>query len=78
MESTARRAGTATLVALSIVVAALALGKIKAVIALIFLGFTIAAAMRPGMEWLHRRARVPRGLGVLVHYAALPKDAEGS
>ncbi len=71
MESTARRAATATLVALSIVVAALALWKIKAVIALIFLGFTISAAMRPGVEWLHRRARVPRGLGVLVHYVAL-------
>ena len=41
MESTARRAATATLVALSIVVAALALWKIQAVIALIFLGFTI-------------------------------------
>ncbi len=71
MDSTARRAATATVVALSIVVAALALWKIKAVIALIFLGFTISAAMRPGVEWLYRRARVPRGLGVLIHYGAL-------
>jgi predicted PurR-regulated permease PerM len=71
MGATARRAATATLVALSIVVAALALWKIKAVIALIFLGFIIAAAMRPGVEWLNRKARIPRGLGVLVHYAAL-------
>src|SRR6059058_34509 len=71
MSGTARRAATATLVAFSIVVAALALWKIKAVIALIFLGFIIAAAMRPSVEWLDRRARIPRGLGVLLHYLAL-------
>jgi predicted PurR-regulated permease PerM len=71
MGATARRAATATLVALSIVVTALALWKIKAVIALIFLGFIIAAAMRPSVEWLDRRARIPRGLGVLLHYLAL-------
>ena len=71
MDSTARRAATATLVGLSIVVAALALWKIKAVIALVFLGFIIAAAMRPGVEWLHRSARLPRALGVLIHYVVL-------
>jgi predicted PurR-regulated permease PerM len=71
MSETARRAATATLVALSIVVAALALWKIKAVIALLFLGFIVAAAMRPGVEWLHRRARIPRSVGVLVHYLLL-------
>jgi predicted PurR-regulated permease PerM len=71
MSGTARRTATATLVALSIVVAALALWKIKAVIALLFLGFIVAAAMRPGVEWLNRRARIPRGLGVLIHYLAL-------
>jgi predicted PurR-regulated permease PerM len=71
MSGTARRAATATLVALSIVVAALALWKIKAVIALLFLGFIVAAAMRPGVEWLNRRARIPRGLGVLLHYLTL-------
>src|SRR5579862_8521824 len=71
MSGTARRAATATLVALSIVVAALALWKIKAVIALLFLGFIVAAAMRPGVEWLNRRAHIPRGAGVLIHYLAL-------
>jgi predicted PurR-regulated permease PerM len=71
MDITARRAATATLVALSIVVAALALWKIKAVIALLLLGFIVAAAMRPGVDWLHKRARLPRGAGVLLHYAAL-------
>ena len=71
MSGTARRAAMATLVALSIVVAALALWKIKAVIALLFLGFIVAAAMRPGVEWLNRKARIPRSLGVLIHYFTL-------
>jgi len=67
---TARRTAIATLVALSIVVAALALWKIKIVIASLFLAFTLAAAMRPGVDWLARR-RVPRGVGVLLHYVVL-------
>jgi predicted PurR-regulated permease PerM len=71
MGMTARRTAVVTLVALSIIVAALALWKIKVVIALVFLGFIVAAAMRPGVEWLQRRARVPRGAGVLVHYVAV-------
>jgi predicted PurR-regulated permease PerM len=63
----ARRAATVTLVVISIVVVALALWKIRVVIALLFLAFTLAAAMRPGVEWLHRRARIPRGIGVVMH-----------
>jgi predicted PurR-regulated permease PerM len=70
MADTARRAAVTTLVALSIIVAALALWKIKLVIALVFLGFIVAAAMRPGVDALARR-RVPRGASVLIHYAAL-------
>ncbi len=71
MGGTARRAATATLVGLSIVVAALALWKIKAVIALTFLGFVISSAMRPSVEWLHRAAGIPRSLGVLIHYLGM-------
>jgi len=71
MGTTARRAAVATLVALSVVVAALALWKIKVVIALIFMGFIVASAMRPSIEWLDRRARLPRPVGVLIHYLAL-------
>jgi predicted PurR-regulated permease PerM len=67
---TARRAAVATVVVIAIVVAALALWKIKVVIALLFLGFIVAAAMRPGIEWLARH-RVPRGTGVLLHYLAI-------
>jgi predicted PurR-regulated permease PerM len=68
MGGTARRAATATLVAVAIVVAALALWKIRIVIALLFLGFVIASAMRPSIEWLYRRARIPRSVGVVIHY----------
>jgi predicted PurR-regulated permease PerM len=71
MGTTARRAAVVTLVVGSIVVLALALWKIKVVIALLFLGFILAAAMRPGVDWLQRRARVPRGFGVLIHYIVL-------
>jgi predicted PurR-regulated permease PerM len=71
MGATARRAAVTTFVALAIVVAALALWKIRLVIALVFMGIIVAAAMRPGVEWLQRTARLPRGFGVLVHYAVL-------
>src|SRR5262249_21690837 len=67
--STARRTAVTTLVAGGIVVVALALWKIRIVIALLLLGFTIAAAMRSSVDWLGRHARVPRPVGVLVHYA---------
>jgi predicted PurR-regulated permease PerM len=71
MGTTARRAATATLVVLAIVVGALALWKIRVVIALLFFGFVVASAMRPSVEWLNRRCRIPRGVGVLIHYLAL-------
>jgi predicted PurR-regulated permease PerM len=68
MDGTARRAATATLVAVAIIVGALALWKIRVVLALLFLGFVVASAMRPSVEWLYRRARVPRSVGVVIHY----------
>ena len=70
MSSVAKRAAIITLVVLSIVVGALILWKIRLVIALFFLGIIVAAAMRPGVEWLSKRFRLPKGAGVLVHYAA--------
>ena len=59
-----------TAVAVGVVIAALALWKIRTVIALLFVALTISAAMRPGVEWLHAR-RIPRAVGVLLHYLAL-------
>jgi predicted PurR-regulated permease PerM len=70
MRDTARKAFIAALVVGGVVVFALALWKLRVVIALLFLAFIIAAAMRPSVEWL-RRHRVPRGFGILAHYIAL-------
>jgi predicted PurR-regulated permease PerM len=70
MAETARRSFVATLVAVGVVAIALALWKAKIVIALAFMGITIAAAMRPGVERL-ADWRVPRVLGVMLHYLAL-------
>ena len=70
MQETARRSLVAALVFVAVVVGAIALWKLRILIALLFLAFTIAAAMRPGVEALFRR-RVPRGAGIGVHYVGL-------
>ncbi len=70
MKQTAARVALATLVAVGIVVGVLALWKLKVLIALLFLAFIVAAAMRPSVEWL-RRHRVPRGAGIVLHYIAI-------
>lgn len=70
MAETARRALVAALVFVGVVALALALWKLRLLIALLFLAFILAAAMRPGVEWLSGY-RVPRGLGIGLHYVAL-------
>ena len=70
MKETAKRAALVTLVVIGLVAVSLALWKLKLVIALVFLGFILAAAMRPGIDALHRRG-VPRSVGLLLHYLAL-------
>jgi predicted PurR-regulated permease PerM len=70
MRETARRAFLATVIVLGVIVLALALWKMRLLLALLFLAFTVAAAMRPSVDMLHRYG-IPRGLGILVHYAAL-------
>jgi len=69
MAETARRAFVAALVFVGVVVFALALWKLRLLIALLFLAFVVAAAMRPGVDWLRKR-RVPRALGIAAHYLA--------
>jgi predicted PurR-regulated permease PerM len=69
MKELASRAFVISVVIGGVIVLALALWKLKVLIALLFLAFIIAAAMRPGVEAL-RRARIPRGAGILLHYAA--------
>jgi predicted PurR-regulated permease PerM len=70
MRETARKAFVGAMVVLLVVVGALALWKLKLLLALLFIAFTITAAMRPSVEALRRRG-IPRGAGVLLHYAAL-------
>jgi predicted PurR-regulated permease PerM len=69
VKETAKRAALATLVAGGIVVFALALWKLRLVVALLFLAFILAAAMRPTVERL-ARGGVPRALGIGLHYLA--------
>ena len=70
MVETARRAAIATLVAGSIVVVGLALWKLRLVVGLLFSAMIIAAALRPGIDWLARH-RVPPAAGLALHYLAL-------
>ena len=70
MQETARNALVAAVVFVTVVALALALWKLRVLLALLFLAFIVAAALRPGVEALKRR-RVPRGGGILLHYAGL-------
>lgn len=70
MQETLKRAALVTLVVIGLVALALALWKIRLIVGLVFAAMIIAAAIRPGVEWL-ARFHVPRAVGVLAHYAAL-------
>jgi predicted PurR-regulated permease PerM len=70
MREISKKVALGTLIVIAIVAAALALWKLKLVIALIFLGFILAAAMRPGVDGLNRRG-VPRSVALLLHYLVL-------
>jgi hypothetical protein len=52
MGQVARKAAVATLVVLGLVALALALWKLRVLVSLFFLGLVIAAAMRPGVEYV--------------------------
>jgi predicted PurR-regulated permease PerM len=70
MRETARRAFVAAVVFGGVIVVALMLWRLKILISVLFLAFIIAAAMRPGVDALRRR-RIPRGVGIIVHYVIL-------
>src|SRR5436305_6877798 len=70
MAETAKRVALGTLIVIALVAVTLALWKLKLVIALVFLGFVWAAAMRPGIDWLASH-RIPRPAGVALHYLAV-------
>jgi predicted PurR-regulated permease PerM len=67
MGDTARKSFVATTVAVAVVAGALALWHLRVLVALLLLALVIAAAMRPGVDFLYRH-RIPRGLGVTIHY----------
>jgi predicted PurR-regulated permease PerM len=70
VQETARNAFVAAVVFVGVVALALALWKLRLLLALLFLAFIVAAAMRPGVEAL-KRYRIPRGGGILLHYAGI-------
>jgi predicted PurR-regulated permease PerM len=70
MQGTAKQALLAAAIFVGVVALALALWKLRILIALLFLAFIVAAAMRPSVDAL-RRYRVPRGAAILLHYAGL-------
>src|SRR5207249_3839959 len=59
-----------TLVAGGVLVAGLAAWELRVVVVLVFVAMMLAASMRPGVDALAARG-VPRGIGVLAHFAAL-------
>ena len=69
-DSLARKTFVVTSVAVLTLAAFLALWKLKVLVALLFLSFMLASAMRPGVERMVR-FRVPRIGGVLAHYAVV-------
>ena len=66
----AGRVAIATLVVVGILVTAVVVWEARLVLALLFTAIILAAALRPGVESLARRG-VPRGIGVVLHYAIL-------
>src|SRR5436190_2295853 len=69
MSDTARKSFIATLVAVLVIAGALALWHLKVLVALLLLALVISSAIRPGVEMLQRH-RIPRPVGVLIHYVA--------
>jgi predicted PurR-regulated permease PerM len=62
------RVAKATAAALAVAALALGVWQVRSVIILLLLALTFAAAIRPGVEWLHRH-RVPQSVAILLHFA---------
>jgi predicted PurR-regulated permease PerM len=61
------RLAKATAAALGVAALGFAVWQVRSVLILLFLSVTLAAAIRPGVEWLGRH-RVPQSLAILVHF----------
>src|SRR5262245_16572098 len=65
-----RRAAKAKVAAVVVVAVAFGLWKVHSIVILLLLALTFAAAIRPGVEWLHPR-RVPPPLAIFFFAVAL-------
>jgi predicted PurR-regulated permease PerM len=61
------RAAKVTAAGLAVFALAFALWQVRSVIILLLLALTLAAAIRPGVEWLGRH-RVPEPIAILLHF----------
>jgi predicted PurR-regulated permease PerM len=61
------RVAKATAAALAVVALAFGLWQVRSVLILLLLALTLAAAIRPGVEWLGRH-RIPESVAILLHF----------
>jgi predicted PurR-regulated permease PerM len=61
------RVAKATAAALAVAALAFGIWQVRSVIILLLLAMTLAAAIRPGVEWLGRH-RVPQSVAILLHF----------
>ena len=64
------RVAKATAAALAVAALAFGLWQVRSVLILLLLAITLAAAIRPGVEWL-RRHHVPEAIAILLHFVVL-------
>jgi predicted PurR-regulated permease PerM len=65
----ARQAAKATAAGLAVVAMALGVWQVRSMVILLLLALTFAAAIRPGVEWLHQR-RIPQPFAILLFFLA--------
>ncbi len=61
------RVGKATAAALAVVALAFGIWQVRSVLILLLLALTLAAAIRPGVEWLGRH-RTPQSVAIFLHF----------
>src|SRR5581483_6810063 len=61
------RVAKATAAALAVVALAFGVWQVRSVLILLLLALTLAAAIRPGVEWLGRH-RTPQSVAILLHF----------
>jgi predicted PurR-regulated permease PerM len=64
------RVAKATAAALAVIGLAVGVWQVRSVLILLLLAVTLAAAIRPSVEWL-RRHRVPQSLAILLHFVCV-------